>query len=362
MEVFQLFSDFSVESFKGKYNVEFTNLEEALSGCIEQGDVVLADSNVLALYPKISELASSLNIIEVEANEQAKTYSNIGLLMERIISLGFSKNNRIIAIGGGVIQDICSFSSSVLFRGVDWIFFPTNLLTQCDSCIGSKTSVNLGQFKNQLGGFHPPKHIYIDFKFIDTLGEREISSGLGEMMHYFLNEKNADLSLIATDIVAAYKDRETLGKLIQSSLLIKRKMVEIDEFDQGPRNIFNYGHTFGHAIESCTNYTVPHGIAVAYGIDLANLISAQKGLIDISLRNEIRAILAVIWSKTPLPSIDINEYFDALSRDKKNVGNQMKVILTKGLGDMFKTTLENTSETKDYIQYFFDSKLYEKLL
>jgi 3-dehydroquinate synthase len=362
MEAFQLFNDFSVESFKGKYQVEFTNVEKGLSEVLESGDVIVVDSNVLKLYPKIRNLADSTNIIEVNANERAKTYDNIGVLMERIISFGFSKNNRIIAIGGGVVQDICSFSSSVMFRGIDWIFFPTNLLTQCDSCIGSKTSVNLGDFKNQLGGFHPPKHIYIDFGFIDTIGEREISSGLGEMMHYFLNEKDADLFAIEKDIAAAYRDRKTLGKLIQASLLIKRKMVEIDEFDQGPRNIFNYGHTFGHAIESCTKYAVPHGIAVAYGIDLANLISVRKGLIDMSLRNQIRTILSEIWSKTPLPEMSIEEYYDALSRDKKNVGSQTKVILTKGLGSMFKTTLENTPETKEYIQAFFDSKLYEKVL
>lgn len=362
MEVFQLFNDFSVESFKGKYQVEFMSAEKGLLEVLAEGDIIVIDSNVAKLYPQIKAIAGNTNIIEVNANEQAKTYDNIGLLMERVISFGFSKNNRIIAIGGGVVQDICSFSSSIMFRGIDWIFFPTNLLTQCDSCIGSKTSVNLGNFKNQLGGFHPPKHIYIDFGFIDTLGEREISSGLGEMMHYFLTEADADLSSIKADIIEAYIDRKILGKLIQSSLLIKRKMVEIDEFDQGPRNIFNYGHTFGHAIESCTKYAIPHGIAVAYGIDLANLISVRKGLIDMTLRNKIRVILSEIWSKTPLPAISIEAYYDALSRDKKNVGSEMKVILTKGLGSMFKTTLENTPETKEYIQTFFDSKLYENEL
>ncbi|GAB2695480.1 AroB-related putative sugar phosphate phospholyase (cyclizing) [Aliiglaciecola aliphaticivorans] len=357
-----MFKDFSVQSFKGEYRVEFIEYTKGLSETIKDGDVVVADSNVLKLYPEIRKLASNLNIVEIQANEQAKTYENIGLIMERIISFGFSKNNRIIAIGGGVVQDICSFSSSVMFRGIEWIFIPTNLLTQCDSCIGSKTSVNLGNFKNQLGGFHPPKHIYIDFSFIDTLGHQEVSSGLGEMMHYFLTEKDADLSAIKKDINAAYEDRDVLGKLIQNSLLIKRKMVEIDEFDQGPRNIFNYGHTFGHAIESCSNYEVPHGVAVAYGIDLANLISVNKGIIDMSLRNEIREILSVIYAGTPLPTIDIDSYFDALSRDKKNIGSEMKVILTKGLGNMFKTTLENTPEIKHYIQTFFDSKLYEKTL
>ena len=171
---------------------------------------------------------------------------------------------------------------------MEWIFFPTNVLTQCDSCIGSKTSINFKHFKNQLGGFYPPSAIYIDTQFTTTLGEREIASGLGEMLHYFLVNSTADFNLFLEHAPSVRKGGAGLEVLMHRSLEIKKAMIEIDEFDQGPRNVFNYGHTFGHALESATNYLIPHGAAVSYGIDLANLVSVHFGLLTIEKRNRIR--------------------------------------------------------------------------
>jgi 3-dehydroquinate synthase len=135
-------------------------------------------------------------------------------------------------------------------------------------------------------------------------------------------------------------------------------MIERDEFDQGPRNVFNYGHSFGHALEVSTNYEVPHGIAVSYGMDLANIISARLGLIPISLRNRIRSSLSDIWEGTPVNHVACSIFLEALTHDKKNEGNQIKVILTKGLGQMFKTTLEMNLQNTQTIQSFFNDKLY----
>ena len=355
-----MFKNFEIQSFHRKYEVLFEPCMGALRNEIRDGDIVLIDSTVFGLYPRIAEIVKENKYFLIEANEGAKTYEEIGGLITKVIETGFSKNNRLIAIGGGITQDITGFASSILYRGVKWVFFPTNLLTQCDSCIGSKTSVNCGEYKNQLGGFYPPSKIVIDFDFCDTLGEKDICSGLGEMMHYFLVEGTDDLSTLFEDIKQAKHDKATLAKLVRQSLAIKSKMIEIDEFDQGPRNVFNYGHSFGHAIESTTNFQIPHGIAVAYGMDLANIISANLGLIDISLRNRIRPILEEIWKDVPLPSIDLGQYFAALSKDKKNIGNEIKVILTRGTGDMFKTTLDKTDAIESIIQKFFTSKLYKE--
>ena len=357
-----MFNNFSVQSFKGEYEVEFTEHLTALNSNLKEGDVVILDSNIKRLYPKVSELLDSYYVEVLEANETAKTYEKIGELINRVIKFGFSKSNRLVGIGGGVVQDITAFSASILFRGVDWLFFPTNLLTQCDSCIGSKTSVNIGDYKNQLGGFHPPRKIFIDFSFIDTLSNLEICSGLGEMMHYFLLQKNTDLDSLAVEILAAQSDRMVLGQLIERSLGIKKAMIEIDEFDTGPRNIFNYGHSFGHAIEACTNFEVPHGVAVAYGMDLANSISVRLGLVDKDFRNRVRTILATIWQSKSLPVVDISNYFIALSKDKKNEGKQIKVILTEGLGNMYKSTLPVNEEIHALISSFFKDKTYEQEL
>jgi len=353
-----LFENFTVSSFRGQYDVTFKSWEDALTNELAAGDVVIVDRNVTKLYPSILPLIKNNKTIFLNACEDSKSYIQIGETIEEIISSGFSKNNRLIAIGGGITQDITSFSSSIMFRGVDWIFFPTNLLTQCDSCIGSKTSVNLGQYKNQLGGFHPPRKIFIDMSFCGTLDIKEICSGLGEMMHYFLVDGSIEPVTFIDTIKKAKNDIATLQDLVWKSLSIKKKMIELDEFDQGPRNVFNYGHTFGHALEAATKFAVPHGIAVAYGIDLANIISAKKGLINISVRNDIRPMLHEICSAMPIPPFDIDAYFEALKRDKKNIGSEVKVILTRGLGEMFKTTLHLDNDIHLIIKEYFEQQLY----
>lgn len=357
-----LFKSFDVQSYRGSYSVDFTSIQSELPNQILLEDVVLVDSNILKIFPSISEVLKNYKIIIIEASEEAKSYDAIGMVIKEIIETGFSKNNRLIAIGGGITQDITSFAASILFRGVDWIFFPTNLATQADSCIGSKTSVNFGSYKNQLGGFHPPRKIFIDFSFCNTLPLKEICAGLGEMMHYFMVDGKEDLTMLFDKVKAAKHDKNVLADLVRKSLLIKKSMIEIDEFDIGPRNVFNYGHTFGHAIEAATSYAIPHGIAVAYGIDLANIISVRRGLIDIELRNKIRNILDLLISEVSLPSIDIDIYFKAISRDKKNIGSDVNVILTRGLGNMFKTKLDMTKETTSLIEDFFYSKLYQNNL
>lgn len=358
MEGFLLFKDFSVSSFRGDYSVAFSAWQAQLKREISDGDVAIIDANVVKLYPMVMSSLEQNKIILINPDETVKSYASIGTIIEEVIASGFSKNNRLIAIGGGITQDVTSFAASILYRGVDWIFFPTNLATQADSCIGSKTSVNLGVYKNQLGGFHPPRKIFIDFEFCNTLTPIDICAGLGEMMHYFLVDGEIELSSFIHTIEDAKVNKRTLASLVVKSLLIKKSMIEIDEFDTGPRNVFNYGHTFGHAIEAATDYGVPHGIAVAYGMDLANILSVKAGLIDMQLRNKIRLMLRAISSIKDLPPIDKTRYFEAMSRDKKNVGQETKVILTRGLGDMFKTTIVLDNETKSLITDFFESKLY----
>jgi 3-dehydroquinate synthase len=135
-------------------------------------------------------------------------------------------------------------------------------------------------------------------------------------------------------------------------------MIEIDEFDQGPRNIFNYGHSFGHALESAVDYAVPHGIAVSYGIDLANLVSVHHGLLPMSERNRLRKACQIVFDGSALPEIDLDRYLTAVRKDKKNVGNQLGLILTRGVGNMFKQLTDLDDTLRDLICRFFADKLY----
>ena len=342
------------------YTVTFTPaILATLNGVLLDGDVFVLDRTIGELHPEVLALAGD-SVWIVDAEESAKSYEGVIPLFSRLIEGGFRKNHRIIAVGGGVTQDVTGFVASLLYRGVDWIFVPTNVLTQCDSCIGSKTSINFGRYKNQLGGFYPPTAVYIDTSFVTTLGEREIASGLGEMLHYVLVTSEQDLGLFREHAPAIRRGVGRLEPLMRRCLEIKKAMIERDEFDRGPRNVFNYGHSFGHALESAADYTIPHGIAVSYGIDLANLVSAHLGLLPMAERNRLRGDCAVVFDGAPLPAIDPERYFSALAKDKKNVGNQLGLILTRGVGDMFKRLCDLDDEIKAVIEKFFGEKLYER--
>lgn len=355
---FQMYESLIVKSYLREYEVYFCNWQRALDNELNIGDVIFVDSYIANHYTILLDALSKHHVVKIEASESEKSFEKIGNHITYLLNEGFSRNNKIVAIGGGVVQDIVSFSASILFRGIDWIFIPTNLASQCDNCIGSKTSVNIENFKNQLGGFYPPKAVFIDFSFCNTLTSKEIAAGLGEMMHYFLLEKNIELSKLKIDISLAKNDKDKLCELIRNSLLIKKPMVELDEWDRGPRVVFNYGHTFGHAIESVTKFGVPHGIAVAYGIDLANFISVDRGYLKPSVRNQIRDILDNIWSGFGLSQFVIEDYFIALLRDKKTVKGIVKPILTKGVGEMFQSSLELNNYNKCLINTFFEDHIY----
>ena len=325
-----------IQSYRGSYEALFvSDIAEALANELSSSDRIIIDANVARLH--YSRLKNALSLCEhriIDSSENEKTYIAIGATIDWLIRGGFKRSGRIVAIGGGIVQDISAFISSIIYRGVDWFFVPTTLLSQCDSCIGSKTSVNFGELKNQLGGFYPPKKIFIDNIFLTTLGEEEIRSGLGEMMHYFLIDGRPSFNLINESFDLALNDFAVIKRLIQQSLSIKKRMIIVDEFDQGPRNIFNYGHSFGHALETYTSFLIPHGIAVSFGMDMANRLSWQLGLLDESEFLEMRSLLSRNWRRFPTSKVCIEDFVTLMRKDKKNVDSDLRVILTQGLGQM----------------------------
>tara|TARA_Y100001970_G_scaffold15871_1_gene17868 strand:+ start:52585 stop:53667 length:1083 start_codon:yes stop_codon:yes gene_type:complete len=351
--------DFKVKSIIHDYNVKFiNNSPKIISQDIRNSDVFIIDRNIVEFYPQILKSIDSDNIvITIDANEDNKSYQKLTPVINKLIKIGFRKNHRLIGIGGGITQDITSFISSIMYRGVSWIFFPTTLLAQGDSCIGSKTSINFGKYKNQLGGFYPPNNIYIDINFLNTLTRAEIQSGFGEMCHYFLVSSKKDFDDYKLNYNKALSDQSLLPKIISRSLLIKKKYIEIDEFDQNERQIFNYGHSFGHAIESLTNYKIPHGIAVSFGMDMANFISVKMGFLKESIRKDIREFLKQIWCGYNIENLDIDKFCNALSKDKKNIGDELRLILFKDYGKAFKTPVKNNSQFHDWLVEYFNKEL-----
>ncbi len=348
---------FSVKSSVRNYQVNFIdNYAAVLSEQLLEGDVILLDQNVYdSRKAELDPLLTPQNHRLITPSESLKEYHKLEPIIEFLIETGFRKNHRLIAIGGGIIQDITAFISSILYRGVDWYFFPTTLLAQCDSCIGGKSSINFGAYKNQLGNFNPPNEIFIDHSFLKSLSDLDIRSGLGEMMHFYYIAGEKDFNFISENYDVALNDYEVLGKLIQRNLQIKKATIEIDEFDKKERLVFNYGHSFGHAIESLTDYRIPHGIAVCTGMDLANWISSKLGLISEAEYEHMHSLIVKNVGEIRPGSIDLLKYESALRKDKKNIGSQVNVILTRGLGKMFKSPLEIDDNTRGWIKDFFSN-------
>lgn len=349
-------SDLVVRSSLGDYEVHFpSDLPAALADALQPRDVFIADTRVLKGHrERLDSLLEGRVVIEIEATEAQKSYRALAPVIERLVESGFRRGDRLVALGGGITQDVTAFIASMTYRGVDWLFVPTTLLAQADSCIGSKTSINFGKYKNQLGGFYPPRLIFIDQGFLATLPRQEVLSGLGEMAHYFPIDGEEAFSNFAEALPAALKDGSTIGGLTKESLRIKRGYVEIDEFDRNERQVFNYGHSFGHALESVTEYAVPHGIAVSYGIDLANAVSVRLGFLEEEVRHTMRSTLSLIWAESPLREVDLEGFEAALRRDKKNRGDELGLILTRGWGRMFKHYCPLDDAVSGTIRTFFE--------
>lgn len=341
MEGMSVSDCFLVKSIFRDYGVEFVDsFADRLKDLAANGAFFIVDATVFDSYRQgIEGIVPSQRLLLVEATEPHKTLEYSSKVIKTLIEKKIRKNTALVAIGGGIIQDITAFVSSIFLRGIEWVFFPTTLLAQADSCIGSKTSINSSGYKNILGNFYPPSEVFIDLEFLGSLSESDIRSGVGEMLHYYFVAGSPWAKKVAEEYDQLFADRKRLHKYIRESLRIKKEVIERDEFDKGERNLFNYGHTFGHAIETLTDYMVSHGQAVTLGMDIANYISWQRGMIDQSAFNDMHGILIKNMPAFEITQDQLARYLDALAKDKKNVDSELVCILTEGHGRMKKVRL-----------------------
>lgn len=294
----------------------------------------LIDSAIPKLYENaLLEFVSGDFRLDIEALETNKEYTALARFYSALVEAGFQRRDTLVAIGGGILQDITGFIASTLYRGIPWVFLPTTLLAQADSCIGSKTSINLGKTKNLLGSFCPPNAIAIDVGFGATLSNAYFTSGLGEIMKYHLMVDDAAYQKIKTYLGAPnLRVREVLDPIMCSSLEIKKTFIEGDEFDTGRRNLLNYGHCFGHALESASDFAVSHGQAVIIGMGFANLLSLRRGLIAPEVYEDIEQNFRPHYPRFNLAGVSIDALLTYLARDKKRVGKALTMILCRGIG------------------------------
>jgi 3-dehydroquinate synthase len=327
----------TIRSGEGDYGVEFVS---DLSKLVERllaidRSYIIVDASVASLYAdSLAELLVARPVHRVPASEDEKTLDGAERFLRFLQEHDATKQSQVVAIGGGVVQDIATFAAMLYYRGVAWTYVPTTLLSMCDSCIGAKCAINLGPFKNQLGGFHSPSQVLVHLPFVDTLAEADVASGYGEIIKLSLTGSPDNFRALSEAVSDGALRNARLSELVHRSLRVKQGVIEADEYERDLRRILNYGHTFGHTLEALTDHAIPHGAAVAWGVDLANAVARDRGLLAAPDFDEIHALIASHWTSCvpKMPSAD--ELIDGTRRDKKVVDGRLTLILLASPGDL----------------------------
>lgn len=276
----------------------------------------IIDKNIIKNIPWKGQLFESI--------EKNKSMVKICDFYQKLLKFNINKGNNIILIGGGILGDVVGFLCSTYMRGLDFIYIPTTLLAQCDSCIGSKNSINFKNRKNILGTFYPPKEVLICSEFLNTLSDKDYRSGLGELFKYSLLNGKKSFINFKKNIDNILKNKNNINNFIKKGLIFKKKFIEKDEFDRGIRKILNFGHTFGHAIESYSNFAIPHGQAVILGIIIANKISLKLSLLSQENCTIIENIAFKILSKEFHNfKFEYKKLFNYIKNDKKSMSDNI---------------------------------------
>lgn len=300
--------------------------------------LVVSNATVAPLY--LQRVADALHGLDHDAlvlpdGEAHKTLECVARVFDALSTLGATRDACVIALGGGVIGDLSGFAAACWMRGIDFVQMPTTLLAMVDSSVGGKTGVNLAAGKNLVGAFHQPRAVIADTDTLASLPEREYRSGLAEVAkHSAIGDAAffARLEVLA-DALAA-RDTAALAEVIAHDCAFKAGVVARDETEQGERALLNFGHSFGHALETASGYgTLLHGEAVAIGMVLAARLSAQLGMAAEADGERLAALLERFGLPTSLPTgSDADTLLAHMRLDKKNRAGQLRLVLWHGIG------------------------------
>ncbi len=287
--------------------------------------LVVTDSNVEKLY--LNQVLSLLDGYKtysfvIAAGEKSKNFDNYLKIINFLLDNGFYREDTIIALGGGVVGDLTGFVASTFMRGITFIQCPTTLLAGVDSSVGGKTGVDLDRGKNLVGSFYQPSLTYINIETFSTLPNREIVCGMGEVIKYAYISKSITKELLSKGITE---------ELVLECIKIKAEIVKEDEFDKGKRALLNLGHTIGHAIETLSNYSLSHGLAVIKGINKIINISKKYYSLSEDKISELKSLLNFVDEDTDI-SFSKEKMLEKIALDKKGEKNGVNFLLIKDIG------------------------------
>lgn len=335
-EIHSSIRDYTVESAPG-------SLERHLEA--NPDSLLLCDQRLLGHW---STLSARPRVIPVQADEDRKNLGTVAEIIESMRRAGANRQSSLLAVGGGVVQDLATFAASVYMRGIEWTYCPTTLLGMVDSCVGGKSSINVGEYKNIAGNYYPPMRILIDPVFCRTLPATQRIAGLCEAAKICFASDDETfqnyLQLVAEGDLFA--DEPRLSRLVSLSLRAKKRFIEEDEFDHGVRLLLNFGHTFGHALEGASGFALSHGVAVGVGVLAAIDFSRRIGFADGTARRtrafgaHVRYLLAQVPElRGILAGVDPAEALRRFQSDKKHQRGQYAVILVDPQGALQRKTV-----------------------
>ena len=309
-------------------------------GSSERRVLIVTDDNAGRLYG--SSLTKSLEgagiqhtQIVLENGEKSKNLESYIRIIQTLKDMGFSRSNAVVALGGGVIGDLAGFAAATYMRGMKLVQIPTTVLAAVDSSVGGKTAVDFDDAKNLIGCFCQPDLVICDTAAFDTLPDEVMRDGCAEIAKYGILSDSLLFERISQSCAAGEAPDE---EIIAECVNIKKQYVEEDEFDTGKRNFLNLGHTIGHAVESCSNYTVSHGAAVACGLRAVAQIACALGICDAECAAEITGGIKRMGFDTAIP-YSAQELTDRIFHDKKRTSDSVAMILPESIGSCVKKSI-----------------------
>jgi 3-dehydroquinate synthase len=305
--------------------------------------VIITNPVVQELYG--NELRESLladgftaTVLLVADGEEQKSLDVAGRLYTELTQCYAERTTPILALGGGVIGDLAGFVAATYLRGVPLVQIPTTLLAQVDSSIGGKVAVNHGQLKNKIGAFYQPRLVISDTATLRTLPAKEFANGMAEVIKSAVIQDSPFFTFIEASLDKIKQmDDDALEEVVFRSASIKANVVAQDELDMGLRNILNFGHTVGHAIETVSDFEVEHGQAIAMGMMAAARIAQKKGFLASGELTRLKGVIAGAGLPTEMPYLDNKKIIQAIRHDKKIIAGRIRFVLPKAIGNVFVT-------------------------
>ncbi|MCC8014297.1 MAG: 3-dehydroquinate synthase [Eubacterium sp.] len=353
---------FEVNAKSGAYPIY---IEEGFGGLLKAFEtahltgvkgIIICDTNTERLYlNQVKDLLKdsflSLCSVSFEAGEERKNLDTIITFYKTMVENGLDRKSVVIALGGGVVGDMAGFAAATYMRGIKYVQIPTTLLAQVDSSVGGKTAVDFMGNKNMVGAFYQPSFVYMNTETLNTLPYREVAAGMAEVIKHGLIIDNDYLEMLKRDKadINALKP-EAVREVLYGSCKAKSFVVSKDEKETGLREILNYGHTFGHAVESLLEFKLLHGECVAIGMAAALSLSLKRGVITQEEYAEIIDLIQYFGLETKAQGVNSEQVYSQMLKDKKTKNNVVTLVLLEKIGRAYRDSNVATEDIFEAIE------------